>query len=106
MQTANARSADLPALPPFEQSEFAARIGRARHALRKARLDALLVTTIPAFRYFTGYFPIISESPARPWFFLLPLEGEPRAVIPDMGLNDMAAASWLTAIDAWPSPHP
>lgn len=106
MQTANARSADLPALTPFEQSEFAARIERARHGMRAARLDALLVTTIPAFRYFTGYFPIIAESPARPWFFLLPLEGQPQAIIPAMGVDDMAAASWVAAIDAWSSPNP
>lgn len=106
MQTANDRIHDPAPLPPFGPEEFAARIERARRAMRGAGLDALLVTAIPAFRYFTGYFPIISESPARPWFFLLPLEGEPTAIIPAMGLDDMRAASWLSAIDCWPSPNP
>jgi len=107
MQTVNRhRGAERPALPPFEPSEFEARIERARQAMREGRLDALIITTIPAFRYFTGYFPIISESPARPWFFILPLQAEPRAIIPAMGTGDMSEASWLSDIDSWPSPNP
>lgn len=106
MQTVINRGGERPALAPFEPAEFETRIERARKAMRAARLDALIITTIPAFRYFTGYFPIISESPARPWFFILPLEAEPQAAIPAMGLDDMGAASWLSHIDCWPSPNP
>ena len=107
MQTVNDREdGERPQLAPFQFAEFEARIERARQAMRASHLDALIVTTIPAFRYFTGYFPIISESPARPWFFLLPLHTPPQAVIPAMGFGDMAAASWLSDIDSWPSPNP
>ncbi len=106
MQTVNVSARDRAPLPPFTSGEFETRIERARQAMHGARLDALLITTIPAFRYFTGYYPIIAESPARPWFFLLPLEAEPQAIIPAMGAGDMAAASWLTKIDTWSSPNP
>jgi len=107
MQTVNDREdGERPRLAPVQLAEFEDRIERARQAMRASRLDALIITTIPAFRYFTGYFPVISESPARPWFFLLPLEAAPRAVIPAMGRGDMAAASWLSDIDSWPSPNP
>jgi len=107
MQTVNRRKgSERPALAPFGRSEFETRIERARQAMRTAAFDALIVTTIPAFRYFTGYFPIISESPARPWFFILPLAAEPQAVIPAMGTGDMRQASWLSAIDCWASPNP
>ena len=106
MQTVNAPVRDRAPLAPFTSDEFETRIERARQAMRATQLDALLITTIPAFRYFTGYFPIIAESPARPWFFLLPLESEPQAIIPAMGGDDMAAASWLASIDTWPSPNP
>ncbi len=107
MQTVNdSERGERLALAPFQLAEFEARIERARRAMRASHLDALIVTTIPAFRYFTGYFPIISESPARPWFFLLPLHTSPQAVIPAMGLDDMGAASWLSDIDSWPSPNP
>ena len=57
-------------IAPFARAEFEDRVARARAAMRAAELDAILVTAMPAFRYFTGYFPIISESPARPWFFV------------------------------------
>ncbi len=106
MQTVNVTAGERAPIAPFTRDEFEARIERARAAMRAARLDALLITTIPAFRYFTGYYPIIAESPARPWFFLLPLQGEPQAIIPAMGAKDMGAVSWLDAIDAWPSPNP
>ena len=96
----------MSTIAPFARSEFDRRLDRARREMRRARLDALLVTAIPVFRYFTGYHPIIGESPTRPWFFILPLEAEPLAIIPAMGADDMRQASWLRNIVTWPSPRP
>jgi len=42
----------------------------ARHGL-----GALLLTTEPEVRYFSGFLTRFWESPTRPWFLLVPAEG-------------------------------
>ena len=39
----------------FSPEEFAGRTARAQRLMRDARLDALLVTAPPNFRYFSGF---------------------------------------------------
>lgn len=96
----------MAALVLFERTEFESRLARLQPAMFEAGLDGILVSTLPGFRYFTGYNPIIAESPARPWFCLLPAAGDPMAIIPEMGLADMQVASWVRQIRHWPSPQP
>jgi Xaa-Pro aminopeptidase len=73
--------------------------------MHQARLDALLVTTEPEVRYFSGFHTQFFESPTRPWFVVVPLEGKPIAVIPEIGLAGMQA-TWIDSIHTWPSPQP
>lgn len=89
----------------FPQAEFEARMRRVQAAMRAARLDAVLLTTEPDVRYFTGFFTQFWESPTRPWFVVLPLEGKPVAVIPEIGAAGMAA-TWIDDIHTWPAPRP
>ncbi|MGI9371668.1 MAG: M24 family metallopeptidase [Hyphomicrobiales bacterium] len=96
----------MAVLEPFSQEEFPHRLTRTQKGMRAAGLDAILVSSLANFRYYSGYTPIIAESPARPWFVILPAEGAPIAVIPHMGLEDMRAASWIERIEHWPSPRP
>ena len=69
------------------------------------RMDAILLTTEPDVRYFTGFFTQFWESPTRPWFVVLPLSGRPIAVIPEIGMAGMAA-TWVQEIHTWPAPRP
>ena len=89
----------------FPQAEFEQRTSRVQAAMHQARLDALLVTTEPEVRYFSGFHTQFFESPTRPWFVVVPLEGKPIAVIPEIGLAGMQA-TWIDSIHTWPSPQP
>ena len=102
MANENARSA-----PPrgFPQSEFEGRTGRAQRLMAEQGFDALLLTTEPEVRYFSGFHSQFWESPTRPWFLIVPLEGRPVAVIPEIGVAGMAR-TWVEDIRAWPAPRP
>ncbi|RBW61700.1 Xaa-Pro peptidase family protein [Ruegeria sp. A3M17] len=87
----------------FDTSEFAARTERAQNKMRASGLSALLLTTEPEVRYFTGYLTRFWESPTRPWFLIVPASGKPVAVIPSIGAALMAE-TWLDDIRTWAAP--
>ncbi len=91
--------------PPrgFERAEFAARLERAQAAMAAAGLSALLFTTEPEVRYFSGFLTRFWESPTRPWFLVVPASGGPIAVIPSIGAPLMAR-TWVRDIRAWRAP--
>ena len=89
----------------FEKKEFETRMLRVQTHMSRARIDAILLTTEPDVRYFTGFSTQFWESPTRPWFVLLPLSGKPIAVIPEIGATGMAA-TWVEDIHTWPAPQP
>jgi Xaa-Pro dipeptidase len=93
--------------PPrgFEEAEFEVRLVRAQRAMHLNRMDAVLLTTEPEVRYFTGFFTQFWQSPTRPWFVVLPLEGKPIAVIPEIGAAGMRE-TWVEDIRSWPAPRP
>ena len=88
----------------FSASEYKARTARAQAMMAHRGIDALLLTTEPEVRYFTGYLTRFWESPARPWFLVVPANGDPVAVIPTIGAALMAR-SWITDIRTWRSPN-
>mmetsp|Transcript_7280 Transcript_7280/g.12201 ORF Transcript_7280/g.12201 Transcript_7280/m.12201 type:complete len:364 (-) Transcript_7280:1246-2337(-) len=71
--------------------------------MAEAELDALLLTTEPEVRYFTGYLTRFWESPTRPWFLIVPATGDPIAVIPSIGAPLMQQ-SWISDIRTWRAP--
>ena len=89
----------------FELSEFENRMQKVQARMRAEEMDVILLTTEPDVRYFTGFFTQFWESPTRPWFVLLPLEGKPIAVIPEIGAAGMAG-TWVEDIHTWPAPRP
>jgi Xaa-Pro dipeptidase len=89
----------------FPAAEFEWRTGRAQAGMRAHGFDALLVTAPPNIRYFTGFETQFWESPTRPWFVVVPLDGGPVAVIPEIGAPEMAR-TWVRDIRTWPAPRP
>jgi len=87
----------------FETTEFKARLTGAQSRMNAADLDAILLTTEPDIRYFTGYLTRFWESPCRPWFLVLPRSGDPIAVIPSIGAALMARTG-ITDIRTWRAP--
>ena len=96
---------DIPPKRGFSTSEFEQRVYKAQRIMHLYRLDAIFVTTPPNIRYFTGFDSQFWESPTRPWFLVIPLQGKPIAVIPEIGAPKMVL-TWLDDIRTWPAPSP
>ncbi len=96
---------DCPPARGFPTAEFERRLMRLQAMMRDRRLDAVLLTTEPNVRYFSGFHSQFWHSPTRPWFLILPADGKPIAVIPEIGASGMAA-TWVDEIETWPSPRP
>ena len=89
----------------FKVSEFEMRMARAQEIMHRRNLDAILVTTPQNIRYFTGFDSQFWESPTRPWFVVVPGEGKPIAVVPEIGASEMKR-TWVEDVRSWPSPIP
>ncbi|QFT48066.1 Xaa-Pro dipeptidase [Roseivivax sp. THAF40] len=87
----------------FAPDEYRARVVRAQAAMAEAGLAALLLTTEPDIRYFSGFLTRFWESPTRPWFLVVPAEGAPIAVIPTIG-RALMETTWITDIRTWRAP--
>jgi Xaa-Pro dipeptidase len=97
----------MPDAPPrgFTLTEFEQRTMRAQQMMADLRVDVLFLCCEPDVRYFSGFHSQFWESPTRPWFLVLPLEGRPIAVIPEIGVSGMEA-TWVEDIRTWPAPQP
>ena len=89
----------------FSQSEFEHRAQKAQRVMNEEKLDAILLTTEPNVRYFSGFLTQFWQSPTRPWFLIVPREGELIAVIPEIGRAGMES-TWVNDIRTWASPCP
>ncbi len=87
----------------FPRSELETRCASAQAAMAREGIAAMLLTSEPDLRYFTGFLTRFWESHTRPWFLLVPAHGMPVAVIPAIGA-ELMAQSWLTDIRTWISP--
>jgi Xaa-Pro aminopeptidase len=89
----------------FSLSEFERRTQRVQELMTDLQIDALFLCSEPEVRYFSGFQSQFWESPTRPWFLIVPLEGCPIAVIPEIGASAMEA-TWIDDIRTWPAPQP
>lgn len=89
----------------FSKEEFENRTLRAQQMMREQQVDALFFTTEPNVRYFSGFHTQFWYSPTRPWYLVVPAEGKPIAVIPEIGASGMRE-TWIDNIITWPSPRP
>lgn len=95
----------LDVAPIFPATEFRGRVTRLQAAMQPAAIDVLLLTSPADIFYVTGFLTRFWESPARPWFVIVPSTGEPIAVIPAIGA-ELMGRSWLTNILTWDAPDP
>ncbi len=89
----------------FPPSEFRTRITCLQSAMADAGETALLLTSQADIFYTTGFLTRFWESPARPWFVIIPAQGDPIAVIPSIGA-DLMSKTWVTDIRTWDAPFP
>ena len=89
----------------FPAQEFEARLLKAQSQAQTEGLSAILLTTEPEVRYFSGFLSQFWQSPTRPWFLVVPLSGKPIAVIPEIGRACMSN-TWIEDIRTWDAPNP
>lgn len=89
----------------FPAQEFRARIAALQAGMANLSLDALLLTAPADIFYTTGFLTRFWESPARPWFVVVPNTGDPVAVIPSIGA-ELMGRTWLHDIRTWDAPDP
>ena len=89
----------------FPAGEYRRRIKALPSEMARGGLDALLLTTPADVFYTTGFLTRFWESPARPWFVVVPAAGEPVAVIPAIGAELMGRC-WINDIRTWNAPDP
>ncbi len=89
----------------FPAQEYQSRTEKLQTEMRAMELDALLLTTPPDVFYITGFLTRFWESPARPWFVVLPARGNPIAVIPAIGA-ELMGRTWVSDIRTWDAPDP
>ena len=95
-------------IPPsrgFATAEFENRTNRLQALMAAQDIGALFVTTEPEFRYFSGFKSQFWESPTRPWFLVIPANGKPIAVVPEIGVVGFEQ-TWIEDVRSWPSPRP
>jgi Xaa-Pro aminopeptidase len=89
----------------FPEAEFHRRRDALQGEMARHGLDALLLTSAADVFYVTGFLTRFWESPARPWFVVVPGTGDPVAVIPSIGAALMGQ-TWLSDIRCWDAPFP
>jgi Xaa-Pro aminopeptidase len=96
-----------PDLPQrgFAAAEFEARTRKAQALMARDGLAGMLLLTEPDVRYFSGFQTLFWQSPTRPWFLFVPAQGEPVAVIPEIGAALMRT-TWIKDIRSWSAPNP
>ena len=87
----------------FDRAEFLTRIKGVQTRMVAHDLSALLLTQEADIRYLTGYLTRFWESPTRPWFLVLPINGLPIAVIPSIGA-ELMSRSVVEDIRTWSAP--
>lgn len=89
----------------FPAGEYQERTARLQARMALKGIDALLLTSAADVFYTTGFLTRFWESPARPWFVVVPAAGNPSAVIPSIGV-DLMQKTWIEDIRHWQAPDP
>ncbi|HEY7141154.1 MAG TPA: aminopeptidase P family N-terminal domain-containing protein, partial [Methylomirabilota bacterium] len=97
-----------PAAPGWEfpPEEYRRRVDAVRRRMAALAIDCLFLTSEKNIRYLTGFHSQTWVSPTRPRYVLLPLEGEPVAVVPTSNVPGVRATTWLEDVRTWPAPRP
>ena len=83
--------AGVPVELAFPRQEYQERVSKVKRAMEQEGIEVLLVQHLPNFCYLAGY-----QTPLSYWFgcFILPLEGEARAVIPLQEVDNLMVHGW------------
>lgn len=89
----------------FPASEYEERVGRARALMEASGIDALVATAPNNITYISGYRTNLFDSNFRPYFAILPREGDPTLLLPSLESGVGEEMSWIDDQRAW-GPNP
>lgn len=97
---------DVPRFPDFPQAEYQRRINRAKELMNENEVDCLVVWKREDVRYFFGFQTTHWEIPSiQPAVGIIPLDGEPVLVVPDLLVINAQAFCWIRNIRFQPRAH-
>lgn len=97
----------LSAAALFPAEEYAGRLQRAQGMMKTEGIDALFLTMEAHHFYFTGMQSEFWASPTRPYFLVLPAEGQITAVVPTIsGTLYEECKHTVGQVLTWPAPRP
>jgi Xaa-Pro aminopeptidase len=90
-----------PKFLTFTDEEYGQRLDRARRLMAEQRLDALLVSAVPNIVYLTGYRSYLFDSNFRPFLAVIPRDGDPTLLLPNLELGIGEEYSPFADVRAW-----
>lgn len=100
--TVTAPATPLPDPPPaVGRDELEQRLARAREAMNTAGLSALFLTERSNYYYFSGHRSAQYEHKMRPMGIVLPLEGEPAAVVYSRDVSAIQKSSGWSQVKSY-----
>jgi len=95
-----------PEYPDVPEEEFRARISRAQKLMAEKGVDCLLLWSRQNIRYFFGYQTTHWYVPSiQPGVGIIPVEGEPRLIVPDFFIGTAEQLVWVRDIVQQIDPH-
>ncbi len=87
----------------FSAEEYQTRLTRAREAMQRRGLDAMLLTATTNVEYFSGHRPLVGwDTLTRASFCLVPVSGDPILIVHDVWLGGAMADSAWQDVRAFP----
>jgi Xaa-Pro dipeptidase len=100
------RVAEVPRYPDFPQAEWRQRINRAKQLMSRDGIDAIVLWKRENVRYFFGFQTTHWEFPSiQPAVGIIPLDGEPVIIVPDLLLINAELFTWASEIIYQPGAH-
>jgi Xaa-Pro aminopeptidase len=95
-----------PEYPDVPYAEYRARISRAQELMSKHGVDCLLLWSRQNVRYFFGYQSTHwNITSIQPGVGIIPVEGEPRLIVPDFFIGTAEQQCWIRNIVQQEDPH-
>ena len=85
----------------FSAQEYRQRSDRASKLMAEHDLDAILITSANNLTYFTGYRTNLFDSNFRPFLAVIPADGEPTLILPNLEKGVGEETSWIDDLRVW-----
>lgn len=90
----------------FSEEEYRARNEKARALMELHGIDACVFTKGANLIYFSGYRTSLYNSDFRPFFYVLPRNGDPVLVVPALEYGGAYKTSWINDVRIWGGKNP